>query len=493
MHTFSHMHKHACAKGDPLLMDRVERLAFNAMPAALTADMWTHVYVQQSNSVFAGRTAPSPSPPPMDTPASAKQQKQQRSVHNPWAPKDRSLTAHHLDTRHGHSNPSGGCSACGQPPSPSPSHSHSHSRSSDGGSSSSSAAVVGDKPSGEDQGSNFFGVSHFPCCITNFPQGWPKFAMHTILAAPTNAFVVASLVPSKATLPSTVGGGTTVAVDSKYPFGDTATITVTAKTATTALVRIPGWADAATVNGGKAGINGTFFKVACSAGSTTIKVALNPEIRVEYGWGAFGTKAESSVMYAAGSAPTPVPSADYDNDYLYDGTGTATSKVKGFVDIRSGSPGQNTTATIMHPLIGEGHYITDVDLTFKYIAGYAPSPGYGALYPTRVFIVDSRTQVCTTTPPQHHRRRRSPLARPPSFMLTCAIPIRYDDVIGTRQRAPCSRLFLWIWKPAMIWRSCTRPRLSTSTTLTISKATLRPSTSKPLGFRFQTQKLYWSS
>ena len=44
--------------GDPALMDRVERLAFNAMPAALTADMWTHVYVQQANSVFAGRTGP---------------------------------------------------------------------------------------------------------------------------------------------------------------------------------------------------------------------------------------------------------------------------------------------------------------------------------------------------------------------------------------------------------------------------------------------------
>ena len=44
--------------GTPALMDRVERMAFNAMPAALTADMWTHVYVQQANSVFAGRTAP---------------------------------------------------------------------------------------------------------------------------------------------------------------------------------------------------------------------------------------------------------------------------------------------------------------------------------------------------------------------------------------------------------------------------------------------------
>ena len=29
--------------GDPNLVDRTETLAFNALPAALTADMWTHV------------------------------------------------------------------------------------------------------------------------------------------------------------------------------------------------------------------------------------------------------------------------------------------------------------------------------------------------------------------------------------------------------------------------------------------------------------------
>ena len=35
--------------GRPELMDRVERVGFNALPAALTADMWTHVYVQQAS------------------------------------------------------------------------------------------------------------------------------------------------------------------------------------------------------------------------------------------------------------------------------------------------------------------------------------------------------------------------------------------------------------------------------------------------------------
>jgi hypothetical protein len=40
-------------------------LAFNAMPAALTADMWTHVYVQNANSVFAGQTKAAPPTPPL--------------------------------------------------------------------------------------------------------------------------------------------------------------------------------------------------------------------------------------------------------------------------------------------------------------------------------------------------------------------------------------------------------------------------------------------
>ena len=36
--------------GEPHLMDRVETLAFNALPAALTADMWTQCVGQGANS-----------------------------------------------------------------------------------------------------------------------------------------------------------------------------------------------------------------------------------------------------------------------------------------------------------------------------------------------------------------------------------------------------------------------------------------------------------
>jgi uncharacterized protein len=37
--------------GDPLLGDRLERIAFNALPATFSPDMWSHQYVQQVNQV----------------------------------------------------------------------------------------------------------------------------------------------------------------------------------------------------------------------------------------------------------------------------------------------------------------------------------------------------------------------------------------------------------------------------------------------------------
>ena len=119
--------------------------------------------------------------------------------------------------------------------------------------------------------------------MTNFPQGWPKFAQSTVLWRPAPAaIVVASLVPLTATVRQ--AGNATVRVDSGYPFGDTATITVAAPAAVTVAVRIPGWATAATVDG-KPAANGTLVSTLCSAGSTTIAVDLAPRVRVERGWG----------------------------------------------------------------------------------------------------------------------------------------------------------------------------------------------------------------
>jgi hypothetical protein len=38
--------------GDPALADRIERIAFNALPATFSADMWAHQYDQQPNQVL---------------------------------------------------------------------------------------------------------------------------------------------------------------------------------------------------------------------------------------------------------------------------------------------------------------------------------------------------------------------------------------------------------------------------------------------------------
>ena len=68
--------------------------------------------------------------------------------------------------------------------------------------------------------------------------------------------VVASLVPSKATLPPTIGGGAKLSTTGNYPFDDDVTVVVDAPKALRTLVRIPGWASQATVDG-KPAANGT--------------------------------------------------------------------------------------------------------------------------------------------------------------------------------------------------------------------------------------------
>ncbi|KAJ7222587.1 hypothetical protein GGX14DRAFT_664365 [Mycena pura] len=46
--------------GDPKFPDRVERIAYNALPATLTGDMWNRQYLQQQNQIFAGNMSTNP-------------------------------------------------------------------------------------------------------------------------------------------------------------------------------------------------------------------------------------------------------------------------------------------------------------------------------------------------------------------------------------------------------------------------------------------------
>ena len=56
--------------GDPTLGDRLERLAFNALPGTFTDDMWAHQYNQEPNQVECSACTTSPGPPTAPSPTS---------------------------------------------------------------------------------------------------------------------------------------------------------------------------------------------------------------------------------------------------------------------------------------------------------------------------------------------------------------------------------------------------------------------------------------
>jgi hypothetical protein len=73
-----------------------------------------------------------------------------------------------------------------------------------------------------------------------------------------------------------------VRIDTAYPFGDTARITVTAPAATLLHVRIPNWANNATVNGTSTKA-GAMAAVPCPAGKISFVVDLAPTVQFEQG------------------------------------------------------------------------------------------------------------------------------------------------------------------------------------------------------------------
>jgi hypothetical protein len=117
-----------------------------------------------------------------------------------------------------------------------------------------------------------FGVApNFGCCTANINQGWSKFTSNVFLKSPgDNGVLVAVLAPASVT----TADGSTVTIATDYPFGDDATITAVAASADVPVyIRIPGFANAATVsvNGGAPSPvkNGTLHSVTATKGKTT--------------------------------------------------------------------------------------------------------------------------------------------------------------------------------------------------------------------------------
>lgn len=151
------------AFGDAAIADRIEKIAFNALPGTFTDDMWAHQYDQQPNQIQVSLNS------------------------KPW-------------TTNGPE-------------------------------------------------SNLFGLEpHFGCCTANFHQGWPKFAASLWMATPDEGLAATLYSPCEV---NTKVRGTRVHLleETDYPFRETIRMTVTPEKTLRfpLLLRIPAWANGATI------------------------------------------------------------------------------------------------------------------------------------------------------------------------------------------------------------------------------------------------------
>ena len=179
------------AGGNPFWADQLERLAFNALPATVSPDMWTHQYVQMTNQVQC-------------------------------APMEKEHTLF--------------------------------------------------RTNGPD--SHIFGLEpNFGCCTANFNQGFPKFAMSAFMHT-QGGLVSAVLAPSM--VKTRIGEAqVTCTLHTEYPFRDTLRYTLeTDRPATFPfLIRIPGFAKSAMVDGQNVPVNGYHTITREWSGKTEIDVA----------------------------------------------------------------------------------------------------------------------------------------------------------------------------------------------------------------------------
>ena len=147
-------------------------------------------------------------------------------------------------------------------------------------------------------------------------QGWPKFIKQAVMATPDGGAAVTLLVPTTARLPD----GSSVVVETIYPFEDTVRIRCTAakgKASVPLYIRVPAWAKNATINS-KHVPAGNFSRHTCAgsgAGSAYV-LELSPEIVLEEWAGDLNADGEAPhVAYSVVRGPL-LYSLPIEHDYI---------------------------------------------------------------------------------------------------------------------------------------------------------------------------------
>ncbi|MDP6630579.1 MAG: glycoside hydrolase family 127 protein [Kiritimatiellia bacterium] len=129
--------------------------------------------------------------------------------------------------------------------------------------------------------SNLYGLEpNFGCCTANMHMGWPKLLSHLWMRTGDDGLAAVAYAPSEASFTS-AGVPVTVALDTDYPFRDALTFTVTAESPVSfpLMLRIPAWAEDATLTvdgeGTDAPAPGTFHRLEREwSGETVVKLVL---------------------------------------------------------------------------------------------------------------------------------------------------------------------------------------------------------------------------
>jgi hypothetical protein len=139
--------------------------------------------------------------------------------------------------------------------------------------------------------SNIYGLEpNYGCCTSNMHQGWPKFAAHLWMSTPDHGVAAVAYAPSEARFRSR-DVPVTVTLDTDYPFRETLTLTVhPERSATFPLVlRVPAWAEGATVRVGDAAPArmrpGTFHRLRREwrgPTSVTLRFPMRPRVSIRY-------------------------------------------------------------------------------------------------------------------------------------------------------------------------------------------------------------------